>query len=399
MSRLNVGNLFNENEDGAPVVSGISTFSSPHYFVPPSGSTAQRPQNPGEGMIRFNTDSGHLEYYTGTHWADVIVNNNNLGGGNNGITTSFSTQGTGTRGLFGGGYLVSPHPSPGTCTDQVDYITVETLGNAQDFGNLVDARHVGGQCADRTRALYAGGRGPTTPGGSDTANITFTTIASTGNYADSGGDLSAAVGARGTSNSTRGLFGSFVFPYSDTIEYVTIQSLGNAVDFGNLTEVRGYGMALSSSVRGVFLGGINNPTNLGTSVIDYVTISTTGNAQDFGDLSDGTAYESGCANSPTRGVIAGGTGNTDLMEFITIATTGNSQNFGDLDTLQNSGKGGTSSYTRGVFAGGLADPAPATVNTIEYITIAATGNAVDFGDLQQAKRIANSGVSNGHGGL
>ena len=65
MSRLNVGNLFNENEDGAPVVSGISTFSSPNYFVPPSGTTAQRPQNPGEGMIRFNTDSGHLEYYTG----------------------------------------------------------------------------------------------------------------------------------------------------------------------------------------------------------------------------------------------------------------------------------------------------------------------------------------------
>ena len=73
MSRLNVGNLFNENEDGAPVVSGISTFSSPYYFVPPSGSTAQRPSSPGEGMIRFNTDSGHLEYYTGTHWADVIV--------------------------------------------------------------------------------------------------------------------------------------------------------------------------------------------------------------------------------------------------------------------------------------------------------------------------------------
>ena len=28
MSRLNVRNLFNENEDGGPVVSGISTFSS-----------------------------------------------------------------------------------------------------------------------------------------------------------------------------------------------------------------------------------------------------------------------------------------------------------------------------------------------------------------------------------
>ena len=62
-------------------------------------------------------------------------------------------------------------------------------------------------------------------------------------------------------------------------------------------------MALSSSVRGVFAGGINNPTNLGTSVIDYVTISTTGNAQDFGDLYDGNAYESGCANSPTRELL------------------------------------------------------------------------------------------------
>ena len=101
MSRLNVGNLFNENEDGAPVVSGISTFSSPNYFVPPSGSTAQRPSSPGEGMIRLNTDSGHLEYYTGTHWADVITNNNELGN----QLVSNSAGGTGVRALTGGGYI------------------------------------------------------------------------------------------------------------------------------------------------------------------------------------------------------------------------------------------------------------------------------------------------------
>ena len=106
MSRLNVNNLFNENEDGAPVVSGISTFSSPNYFVPPSGSTAQRPSSPGEGMIRFNTDSGHLEYYTGTHWADVIVNNNELGDQNN----TNSSGGTGTRGLIAGG--ITPKLQP-----------------------------------------------------------------------------------------------------------------------------------------------------------------------------------------------------------------------------------------------------------------------------------------------
>ena len=396
MSRLNVGNLYNENEDGAPVVSGISTFSSPHYFVPPSGSTAQRPQNPGEGMLRFNTDSGHLEYYTGTHWTDVITNNNELGNHN----VSNSAGGTGTRGLFAGGYVVSPHPSPGSCTDQVDYITVETLGNAQDFGNLADARHGGGNCADKTRALYAGGRGPSTPGGSDTANITFTTIASTGNYADSGYDLTDAVGARGVSNSTRGLFGSFFFPYADTINYVTIQSLGNAQDFGNLTDIRGYGMAVSSPVRAVFAGGIRTPTNFGVNIMDYVTISSTGNANDFGDLvSASLVYSGGNVHNSTRGIIGGGQGFLKKIDYFTIATTGNAQAFGDLDNITTSNKGSCSSPTRGIFTGGSGDPAPATVNNMEYVTIAATGNAVDFGDLQQPKRLAQCGTSNGHGGL
>lgn len=391
MSRLNVGNLFNENEDGAPVVSGISTFSSPNYFVPPSGSTAQRPSSPGEGMIRFNTDSGHLEYYTGELWVDVITNNNELGN----QLVSNSAGGTGTRGLFAGGYLTPT----GNCTDEVDYITVDTLGNAQDFGNLVDARIGGGNCADRTRAVYAGGRGPTSPGGSDTANITFTTIASTGNYADSGFDLSAAVGARGVSNSTRGLFGTFILPYADTIDYVTIQSLGTAQDFGNLTEVRGYGMAVSSPVRAVFAGGINNPTNLGVNTMDYVTISSTGNAQDFGDLVSGSyAYSGGNVHNSTRGIIGAGTGLNKKMDFITIATTGNATFFGELDALTKSNKGSCSSPTRGIFAGGY-DPSTSSVDHIEYITILSTGNAVDFGNLTQAKRMAQSGCSNGHGGL
>ena len=116
MSRLNVSNLFNENEDGAPVVSGISTFSSPNYFVPPSGSTAQRPSSPGEGMIRFNTDSGHLEYYTGTHWADVIVNNNELGGGTG------SNTGTGTRAVFCRGDSNGPTVN----RNIIYYITIST---------------------------------------------------------------------------------------------------------------------------------------------------------------------------------------------------------------------------------------------------------------------------------
>ena len=41
---------------------------------------------------------------------------------------------------------------------------------------------------------------------------------------------------------------------------------------------------------------------------------------------------------------------------------------------------------------------PTFVNTIEYITIASTGDAADFGDLTSARRYL-SGLSNSHGGL
>ena len=39
------------------------------------------------------------------------------------------------------------------------------------------------------------------------------------------------------------------------------------------------------------------------------------------------------------------------------------------------------------------------MNTIDYITIASTGNATDFGDLLKAIRVANMGGSDSHGGI
>ena len=34
----------------------------------PSGTTAQRPASPSQGMIRWNTSLGRMEYYNGTVW-------------------------------------------------------------------------------------------------------------------------------------------------------------------------------------------------------------------------------------------------------------------------------------------------------------------------------------------
>ena len=77
-----------------------------------------------------------------------------------------------------------------------------------------------------------------------------------------------------------------------------------------------------------------------------------------------------------------------------MATTGDAQDFGDL-TLSRWESGGMSSPTRVVFAGGIT---PSIVNTMDYVEIPTTGNAIDFGDTGSDFSM-RAGISNGHGGL
>ena len=65
MSELNTSNLRKEHGNEGPDLVGVTELTSPYYMVPPSGSTAERPQNPQPGTLRFNTDIGSLEYYKG----------------------------------------------------------------------------------------------------------------------------------------------------------------------------------------------------------------------------------------------------------------------------------------------------------------------------------------------
>ena len=67
--------------------------------------------------------------------------------------------------------------------------------------------------------------------------------------------------------------------------------------------------------RGIFAGGFPGPTN----TIQYVTIATTGDATDFGDLQDAKRNVATAASS-TRGLFAGGQtpGNTNVIEYIEI---------------------------------------------------------------------------------
>ena len=107
----------------------------------------------------------------------------------------------------------------------------------------------------------------------------------------------------------------------------------------------------------------------------------------------------GSFSNSTRGVTGGGQGapsgnHVNNIGYVTIASTGNEIDFGDMITARRD-LPGASSPTRGLFYGG---DTPSLVNTIDFVEIATTGNAQDFGD-QTTKRDRPSGCSNGHGGL
>ena len=295
------------------------------------------------------------------------------------------------RGLFGGG--AQPFD---TKLNLIEFITISTTGNTQDFGDLTVARGSHFGCSSNVRGVFAGGASPS----SDNI-IDFVTISTTGDAADFGDLTTAARNGSGASNSTRGVFALGNAPtYSNLIDFITISTGGNGLKFGDLTQSRDQGGSCASTTRGLFAGGLITPTpatNL-TNIIDFVTISTTANAIDFGDLlqggSNGIRRCGGLSNS-TRGLFAGGesTGSTtNIISFVTIATTGDAQDFGDLSAAVTQADNGASSSVRGVFH--LTAPAN---TTLHYVTINTAGNSTDFGDMTSASTVA--GMSNGHGGL
>ena len=290
------------------------------------------------------------------------------------------------RGVFGGG---DPH------VNTVEYITIATLGNGTDFGDLTRQSGAldGNGCASRTRGIISGGSlAPSTS--SNTNIIDYITIASPGNATNFGDLTQARQQTGGISNSTRAVFAGGYTPSAvTTIDYVTIATTGDATDYGDLLQGFYATARGASPVRGVVSGSNSGGAE---NSISYMTIATTGNAKDFGDLSESRFRLSGCSNS-TRAVFGGGItpSNTQTIEFITISTSGNGQDFGDL--YKHNQRGNTaSSSTRGIFAGG-AQPFSGG-NVIQYIAIPTTGNSVDFGDLINGRK-AIFGLSNAHGGL
>ena len=241
----------------------------------------------------------------------------------------------------------------------------------------------------RGRGIVAGGITP-----SNQTTIDVLEIATLGDSTDFG-DLSygRAVKDVGCSSATRALFGGgYIVGTGDSnaIDFVIISSGGGANEFGNLNVATlRDGGKVCNSTRGIWASGQIIPsTSPGTTnIIQFVTMATAGDASDFGDLTKDRRDAYGVQSS-TRGVFAGqetkspSSAAVNILDFITIATTGNAQDFGNMIENGNVSASGSSS-TRGINAGGGGTPG--AINAIDFITIATTGNAQDFGDLTSSR--------------
>jgi len=257
-----------------------------------------------------------------------------------------------------------------------------TLPSAPASGFEVDLKDIVG--ASATFPIFVDPNSQTIDGdtGNDIINIGYENIKYT---FDGTGWVRRSIFVFGSNVAGRALVtGGYVSGTpNNTVDYFALNILSNAVDFGDLTTARGSGAKMSSSTRGVLMGGASVDGGTSSGVIDYCTMATTGNFTSFGSMLEGRRGPGGCS-SATRGIGMGGfDGSTyDVTsEYITIATTGGGTNFGNITTGRYS-QSGCSTTTRGLCVGGNV-PADTANNTVDYCTIASAGAFTDFGDLTQ----------------
>ena len=332
MSEFRVDKITNRDGSAGTQIAGISTFSGTSGMAIPSGSTEYRGGR-GRGVFGSGatpTATNVIDMIEITTKGDSVDFGDDVAKRQEGYATGASS----TRGVLAGGY-VSPD-----VINTISYLTFSSGGGVSDFGDLhLKAGYQAG-VSDNTRMLIAGGGGD---GWQRTRDIKFLTIASTGSDSQFGelirsgasGGTPVNEGYRyfaGFASPTRAVFAggdTAATPDTNIIQYVTIQTKGDAIEFGSLITERGSHTACSNSTRGLIAGGQTPSSNLNS--IEYVTIASTGNGTDFGDLVNATDYLGACA-SATRGVFGGGQTPTklDTIQYVTISTTGNTTDFGNL---------------------------------------------------------------------
>ena len=343
------------------------------------------------GIVTFTSSSGLLNKNT-LYTGDVIIDSGESGTLSDeivvgsGLTMSVGTAATSGQGSIecmkvydtfnppcGGTNGRPAAAKPGTIYYNKDFKTIEYWDGS--FWRQVDntTRSGRGVCAGRTT--------PTT-----ISTIDYIQISTIGN-AINFGDLTSACQARagGYSDGTRGVFCGGSKPgFTDDCDYITIPSAGNGIDFGNLTSARDFVSSCSSSTRGITAGGRSGSPATAQNIIEYAELQTIGNHVDFGDLSVAT-HIAGAGSSPTRAVFAGGGNDSDvtisMIQTVNFGSKGNAIKFGDLTVTKRTGSGGCSNSVRAFFGGGYTPGI--RFNNIDVLNLASGGNTIQGGNLDR----------------
>ena len=212
--------------------------------------------------------------------------------------------------------------------------------------------------------------------GTNYANkIEYFDITSTGNAASFGTMTSSFSGNSGPNGAVSNGTNCVNLVSPSTLEYVVSSTLSNASDFGDLVSTAYSGKsAVSDGASGYYTGSSQT-----AGEIETVNLATTSNATldsyTTVRMQDGAAWAS---VSEARGIWAGGSTSTTYaneMFYLELPVAANSSDFGDL-TVGRDYPGGGGNDTYMVIGGGWTGSAS---NVIDYVTIASTGNATDFG--------------------
>ena len=328
MSDIKINNITDRSGSSGPIFAGISTVSTSAFMVMPSGPTEFRGGR-GRAIVfvgatpsattlidAFNTatsgnafdfgDASAARYNNGfggcaSATRGVIADGTMMeyvvfssGGGSNdfgdhrlgsSISAGMGHAANGVRGLLAGGYVAPVN------LGTIDFINIATTGSSSLFGEFDDGS-TGGYfpMASPTRAVFGRAR-------QGINYIDFTTGGKTISFGSMTGD-SRTGHIASCSSSTRGIMAGGESPSPskvNTITYITLATLGDGVDFGDLTGAKNDHDAVSSSTRGFVVAG-NDPSSTKLNVIEFVTIATTGNAADFGDLTQARSQPSSCSD-------------------------------------------------------------------------------------------------------
>ena len=269
----------------------ISTRGNATFFGTPSIANAYETAGFGSKTRAFNATDGsytkQIDYFilasqsNGIDFGELT--------GTYGYGSALSSQ---TRGIVHAGY---GHPSPGANLATLDYIEMATVGNAIGFGNLTRINNTVAGFASPTRGIFAGGSGSPAP----TTTVDTVIIASKADAVE-WGEISYLYGSKGASNTVRGILSN-----AGGLESYQISTGGNSVDFGHRSRDSHQDNCCASSTRVVMAGGsdVSGGGNVFLNIIEYVTIATLGNAEDFGDLSE--VNRSGAGGSDSHGGLGG----------------------------------------------------------------------------------------------